>query len=102
MVVLIVLAACSGSRAPEPTAAEPAQTTAISTTATVLLPATATTAAPMAPTSTPAPEVTVPDTAVEPAPVATNDAGYSRTPDGYYVRGQADAPVVIEDYSDFL
>ena len=30
------------------------------------------------------------------------DPGYSRTPDGYYVRGRADAPVVIEDYSDFL
>jgi hypothetical protein len=58
-------------------------------------------------------------TGVTPAPVATTQPAttapvstaassifaalpQSKTPEGYYVLGRADAPIVIEFYSDFL
>lgn len=42
------------------------------------------------------------DSALRTPATASADPGFSRTEDGYYVRGRADAPVIIEDYSDFL
>jgi len=50
-------------------------------------------------TLTPEPTATTPP---EPPPAEPADDQYGVTSDGYYVRGPAGAPVVIEDYSDFL
>jgi len=64
------------------------------------------------PTPAPTAEVISPAAAVTVAPVpqetnaapaaAVPDSGFSRTADGLFSRGRADAPVVIYDYSDFL
>ena len=50
-------------------------------------------------TLTPEPTATTPP---EPPQAEPADDQYGVTGDGYYVRGSAGAPVVIEDYSDFL
>lgn len=78
------------TRAPDPTAVVIAPTQASESTATLAPESTATT--PLEPTV--APTATL---AAEPA-----DDQYGVTEDGYYWRGLASAPVVIEDYSDFL
>lgn len=72
--------------APEPTAVVAEPTVAAEPTATLAPTLTATT--PPEPTAT---------FAAEPA-----EDQYGMTEDGYFVRGLASAPVVIEDYSDFL
>lgn len=53
------------------------------------------------PAATLAPEPTA-TTPPEPTTAEPADDQYGVTDDGYYVRGIASAPVVIEDYSDFL
>jgi len=85
------------TRAPEPTevAIEP---TATSEPAATLAPEPTATNEPAA-TLTPEPTATTPP---EPPPAEPADDQYGVTSDGYYVRGPAGAPVVIEDYSDFL
>jgi hypothetical protein len=107
--LLVVTVACAG---PPELAAIPAQPpatapTAITTAPTATAPPTAgsTTEAMPAPEPTattvaaPATAITEPTTTVAPDPA---DDHYGVDAEGYFVRGLASAPVIIEDYSDFL
>ncbi len=87
-----LLAACAGATPPPAPTAEVIPPTA------ALMPPTAEVIPPSATaTSAPAPQETA-----APPPAAAADAGFSRTADGLFARGPADAPVTIYDYSDFL
>lgn len=91
LAVVVLLAACSGAApAPAPEAPAPVITTAA--------PPSAPTANIAAPENTPTGQATSPAPATE----AATDSGFSRTADGLFARGRADALVTIYDYSDFL
>ncbi|MCO6450303.1 MAG: hypothetical protein J5I90_05885 [Caldilineales bacterium] len=121
---LLVLAAC-GNRDIEPTLPPPTQTPvprAANTTAPTDLPAPTDVPAatdtpiptvepasptPVAPADDPAPapppqaESPLPEPTPEAVPVDWSQTE-SRTPDGFYVRGDPQATILILDYSDFL
>ena len=116
--LVLLLSACGGAEptpAPSPTA-EPTTTPRSAVTVAeqpTELPPTglpATTAPPTqeppAPAVAPLAEPTATQPAAEPTlsplPTPQEMAAYGRTNDGFYVRGRADAPITIIDYSDFL
>jgi len=88
--------------APAATRVQPPATTeapAAHTHAVATIPAGATVPTATAPAGATIPTATV----VRPAtPSAPSPAGFSRTAEGYYVQGRADAAIAIYDYSDFL
>ena len=52
----------------------------------------------------PEPEPTLPaaEPSLSPLAAPQEDAAFGRSEEGYFVRGRADAPITIIDYSDFL
>ena len=102
-----LLAACAAQPGPAPLATLPPSPTAASAAPTMTPPAliTSPTAASAAPTTAPPALTTSPTAAVLASGDATDPyAGIprSRTPEGYHVLGNPDAPVTLVMYSDFL
>jgi hypothetical protein len=110
----LALAACAG------TEARPAPTAVVKTPPPIASTAT-TQPADNPPAATSEPTATEVQATAAPEPMAANptaiaeltvtaaltatppaDPGFSRSEDGYYVRGRTDAPVIVDDYSDFL
>jgi len=109
--LLVITAACAGPPEPvttplEPPTSPPAMATVATAQTTTAPPATGSMPEPspaLEPTATtaaaPATAVTEPAMAV--APESAEDR-FGVDAEGYFVRGLASAPVIIEDYSDFL
>lgn len=101
--VALFLGACAGRvTPPTPTPSSEAVTLPAPSPTTVMA-----TATPFAatPTTMPTPTAAVATvTPSEPTPITVVDwaAFESRTADGFYERGNPDAPILIRDYSDFL
>lgn len=96
--VVLLLSACAGRPTPSATPTSP-------TAATLPAPSPTTvtaTATPFAVTPTTMPVPTTPVESKPPTAPVDWAAFESRTADGFYERGNPDAPILIRDYSDFL